>query len=126
MGDQSQDQDEIQQQQEQEQQEETPFFYDGPIDPATEQAIQELKDVGAKAFALQDYELAVEKFGLASEMLGQVYGETNPKCADTLFIYGKALLEHAIQQSSVLGGATEKKAKEEKAAVESGSSAAAS
>ncbi|KAI1316845.1 hypothetical protein EDD11_009423 [Mortierella claussenii] len=89
------------------------FYYDGPIDPATEQAIQELNDVGAKAFALQDYELAVEKFGLASEMLGQVYGETNPKCADTLFIYGKALLEHGIQQSSVLGGATEKKAKEE-------------
>ncbi|KAF8981274.1 hypothetical protein BGZ46_003047 [Entomortierella lignicola] len=107
-------------QQEQEQQDEQQqelFFYDGPIDPATEQAIQELNDVGAKAFALQDYELAVEKFGLASEMLGQVYGETNPRCADTLFMYGKALLEHAIQQSSVLGGVTEKKSKDELEAV---------
>ncbi|KAF8932873.1 hypothetical protein BGZ58_006749 [Dissophora ornata] len=94
------------------------FLYDGPIDPSTEQAIQELNDVGAKAFALQDYELAVEKFGLASEMLGQVYGETNPKCADTLFMYGKALLEHAIQQSSVLGGTvTDKKSKDELEAV---------
>lgn len=48
---------------------------------------------------------------------GQVYGETNPKCADVLFQYGKALLEHAIQQSSVLGGATEKKSQEELEAV---------
>ncbi|KAF9089510.1 hypothetical protein BGX29_006408 [Mortierella sp. GBA35] len=89
------------------------FLYDGPIDPATEEAIQALNDEGAKAFALQDYELAVEKFGLASEMLGQVYGETNTRCADTLFMYGKALLEHAIQQSSVLGGVTEKKSNKE-------------
>ena len=44
-------------------------MYDGPIDPATADAIQELNDAGAKAFALQDYELAVEKFGLASEMM---------------------------------------------------------
>ncbi|KAG0328651.1 hypothetical protein BGZ99_004921 [Dissophora globulifera] len=114
------DEDQQQQQQqfdgEEEQQQEL-FLYDGPIDPATENAIQELNDVGAKAFALQDYELAVEKFGLASEMLGQVYGETNPKCADTLFMYGKALLEHAIQQSSVLGGVTEKKAKDEMDAI---------
>ncbi|KAG0366001.1 hypothetical protein BC939DRAFT_405994 [Gamsiella multidivaricata] len=106
------------------------FLYDGPIDPDTEQAIQELNDGGAKAFALQDYELAVEKFGLASEMLGQVYGEMNPKCADTLFMYGKALLEHAIQQSSVLGGVTEKKSKEELeavvAAATSGSSSSSS
>ncbi|KAG0054884.1 hypothetical protein BGZ83_010222 [Gryganskiella cystojenkinii] len=50
-------------------------------------------------------------------MMGQVYGETNPKCADTLFSYGKALLEHAIQQSSVLGGATEKKSEKELEAV---------
>ncbi|KAF9278854.1 hypothetical protein BGZ68_008310, partial [Mortierella alpina] len=48
---------------------------------------------------------------------GQVYGETNPKCANTLFMYGKALLEHAIQQSSVLGGVTEKKSKDELEAV---------
>ncbi|KAG0335634.1 hypothetical protein BG000_007364 [Podila horticola] len=67
--------------------------YDGPIDPATEQAIQELTDAGSKAFVFQDYELAVEKFGLASEMLGQVYGEMSPKNADTLFLYGKALLD---------------------------------
>ncbi|KAF9318331.1 hypothetical protein BG003_011430 [Podila horticola] len=91
--------------------------YDGPIDPATEQAIQELTDAGSKAFVFQDYELAVEKFGLASEMLGQVYGEMSPKNADTLFLYGKALLEYAIQQSSVLGGVTEKKSEKELQAV---------
>ncbi|KAF9212036.1 hypothetical protein BGZ59_007302 [Podila verticillata] len=91
--------------------------YDGPIDPATEQAIQELTDAGSKAFVFQDYELAVEKFGLASEMLGQVYGEMSPKNADTLFLYGKALLEFAIQQSSVLGGVTEKKSEKELQAV---------
>ncbi|KAF8949422.1 hypothetical protein BGZ47_003834 [Haplosporangium gracile] len=105
------------QQLEQEQQEQELFLYDGPIDPETKEAIQALNDVGAKAFTLQDYELAVEKFGLASEMLGQVYGETNTKCADTLFMYGKALLEHAIQQSSVLGGVTEKKSNKELEAV---------
>ncbi|KAG0299499.1 hypothetical protein BGZ97_003679, partial [Linnemannia gamsii] len=103
--------------QNQQEQEQELFLYDGPIDPETEAAIQALNDVGAKAFALQDYELAVEKFGLASEMLGQVYGETNTKCADTLFMYGKALLEHAIQQSSVLGGVTEKKSNKELEAV---------
>ncbi|KAF9295495.1 hypothetical protein BGZ88_001957 [Linnemannia elongata] len=103
--------------QHQQEQEQELFLYDGPIDPETEAAIQALNDVGAKAFALQDYELAVEKFGLASEMLGQVYGETNTKCADTLFMYGKALLEHAIQQSSVLGGVTEKKSNKELEAV---------
>ncbi|KAG0026449.1 hypothetical protein BGZ81_006341 [Podila clonocystis] len=91
--------------------------YDGPIDPATEQAIQELTDAGSKAFVFHDYELAVEKFGLASEMLGQVYGEMSPKNADTLFLYGKALLEYAIQQSSVLGGVTEKKSEKELQAV---------
>jgi hypothetical protein len=55
--------------QNQQEQEQELFLYDGPIDPETEAAIQALNDVGAKAFALQDYELAVEKFGLASEML---------------------------------------------------------
>ncbi|KAF9189816.1 hypothetical protein BGZ50_000564 [Haplosporangium sp. Z 11] len=119
----------LQQDQQDQERDQELFIYDGPIDPATESAIQELNDAGAKAFALQDYELAVEKFGLASEMLGQVYGETNPKCADTLFMYGKALLEHAIQQSSVLGGVTEKKSKEEMEAVAAavgGSSSASS
>ncbi|KAF9972575.1 hypothetical protein BGZ73_004303 [Actinomortierella ambigua] len=86
-------------------------------DPSVELAIQELNEEGSKAFALQDYEKAIEKFSLASEMLGQLYGETSPKNADTLFMYGKALLEHAIQQSSVLGGATEKKSKSELQAV---------
>lgn len=62
------DQLEVDQEQQQELDEEV-FLYDGPIDPDTEKAIQELNDVGTKAFALQDYELAVEKFGLASEML---------------------------------------------------------
>ncbi|KAF9927021.1 hypothetical protein BGZ67_007791 [Mortierella alpina] len=114
--DNSEEQQQRQDQQDQ-QDHENVFLYDGPIDPATEQAIQDLNDIGTKAFALQDYELAVEKFGLASEMLGQVYGETNPKCANTLFMYGKALLEHAIQQSSVLGGVTEKKSKDELEAV---------
>src|ERR1700761_6631061 len=48
---------------------------------------------------------------------GQVYGEMSPKNADTLFLYGKALLEYAIQQSSVLGGVTEKKSEKELQAV---------
>ncbi|KAF9586278.1 hypothetical protein BGW38_007559 [Lunasporangiospora selenospora] len=103
--------------------------YDGPIAPETELAIQELNEAGAKAFALQDYELAIEKLALASEMLGQIYGETSPKCADTLFMYGKALLEHGIQQSSVLGGVTQNKPKQELEAIVAaagGSSSAAS
>lgn len=65
-----------QQVQQDQQDQENVFLYDGPIDPATEQAIQDLNDIGTKAFALQDYELAVEKFGLASEMLYVPYKYT--------------------------------------------------
>ncbi|KAG0222442.1 hypothetical protein BGW42_006605, partial [Actinomortierella wolfii] len=50
-------------------------------DPSVELAIQELNEEGSKAFALQDYEKAIEKFSLASEMLGQLYGETSPRNA---------------------------------------------
>ncbi|KAG0054883.1 hypothetical protein BGZ83_010221 [Gryganskiella cystojenkinii] len=46
-------------QNEEEQQQQELFLYDGPIDPSTADAIQELNDAGAKAFALQDYETFV-------------------------------------------------------------------
>lgn len=72
-------------------------------DATTQERITSLLEEGNKAFALRDYELSVEKYGQATELLGELHGESSPKCADALFLYGKALLENAVSQSGVLG-----------------------
>ncbi|KAI8580587.1 hypothetical protein K450DRAFT_236358 [Umbelopsis ramanniana AG] len=69
---------------------------------------------GSRAFSLHDYENATDKFGQACELLDNQFGELAPQCADAYFMYGKALLQNAIQQNSVLGNA----AAEDSAAVE--------
>ncbi|KAF7310066.1 SHNi-TPR domain-containing protein [Mycena indigotica] len=56
-----------------------------------------------RAFALQKYEQAVEHYATALEKMTQEQGDDAPETADLYFAYGRALLENAISQSSVLG-----------------------
>ncbi|KAF9561223.1 hypothetical protein CPC08DRAFT_722878 [Agrocybe pediades] len=56
-----------------------------------------------RAFALGKYEQAVEHYANALEIVTKDLGEDAPETADLYFAYGKALLENAIAQSSVLG-----------------------
>ncbi|KIK99368.1 hypothetical protein PAXRUDRAFT_822852 [Paxillus rubicundulus Ve08.2h10] len=56
-----------------------------------------------RAFALKKYEQAVEHYATALELQTKQYGEDAPETADLYFSYGKALLENAISQASVLG-----------------------
>jgi hypothetical protein len=58
---------------------------------------------GNRAFALRQYEEAVQEYGQASQLLGEHFGQDAPECADVLTLYGKALLHNAIQQNGVLG-----------------------
>ncbi|KAF8840810.1 hypothetical protein BDN67DRAFT_902750 [Paxillus ammoniavirescens] len=56
-----------------------------------------------RAFALKKYEQAVEHYATALELQTKQFGEDAPEIADLYFSYGKALLENAISQASVLG-----------------------
>ncbi|KAF8817471.1 hypothetical protein BYT27DRAFT_7074736 [Phlegmacium glaucopus] len=56
-----------------------------------------------RAFALKKYEEAIDHYASALELITQQLGEDAPETADLYFSYGKALLENAIVQSSVLG-----------------------
>ncbi|KAH9951161.1 hypothetical protein B0H21DRAFT_776245 [Amylocystis lapponica] len=56
-----------------------------------------------RAFALREYEAAVDHYATALELITATHGEDAPELADLYFSYGKALLENAIAQSSVLG-----------------------
>jgi len=56
-----------------------------------------------RAFALNKYEEAIDHYATALELITQQLGENAPETADLYFSYGKALLENAIVQSSVLG-----------------------
>ncbi|KAG1728100.1 hypothetical protein EDB19DRAFT_1642671 [Suillus lakei] len=56
-----------------------------------------------RAFALRKYEQAVEFYATALELQTKKHGEDAPETANLYFSYGKALLENAISQASVLG-----------------------
>ncbi|KAH9849928.1 hypothetical protein C2E23DRAFT_736250 [Lenzites betulinus] len=56
-----------------------------------------------RAFALKKYEQSVEHYASALEAATKQFGEQASETADLYFAYGKALLENAIAQSSVLG-----------------------
>ncbi|KAG2141246.1 hypothetical protein DEU56DRAFT_734341 [Suillus clintonianus] len=56
-----------------------------------------------RAFALKKYEQAVEYYATALELQTKKHGEDAPETANLYFSYGKALLENAISQASVLG-----------------------
>uniref|UniRef100_A0A8H7XRK9 Tetratricopeptide SHNi-TPR domain-containing protein n=1 Tax=Psilocybe cubensis TaxID=181762 RepID=A0A8H7XRK9_PSICU len=56
-----------------------------------------------RAFALKKYEQAIDHYATALELATKQLGEDAPEVADLYFAYGKALLENAIAQSTVLG-----------------------
>ncbi|KAI0060735.1 hypothetical protein BV25DRAFT_1917559 [Artomyces pyxidatus] len=60
-------------------------------------------DHAKRAFALRKYEQAVDHYATALELMTQQYGDDAPEMADMYLSYGKALLENAIAQNSVLG-----------------------
>ncbi|KAF8259306.1 hypothetical protein EI94DRAFT_1616434, partial [Lactarius quietus] len=65
--------------------------------------VNDALDHAKKAFALRKYEQAVEHYATALELLSETHAEDAPEMADVYFAYGKALLENAIAQNSVLG-----------------------
>ncbi|KAI0339484.1 hypothetical protein BDW22DRAFT_599992 [Trametopsis cervina] len=74
--------------------------------PATEggpSTIEDALERAKRAFALKKYEQAVDHYATALELMTAEHGEDAPQAADLYFSYGRALLENAIAQSSVLG-----------------------
>ncbi|GLB41869.1 putative SHNi-TPR [Lyophyllum shimeji] len=69
------------------------------VEPTIESSVEHAK----RAFALKKYEQAVEHYATALELMTKKVGEDSPETADLYFSYGRALLENAISQSSVLG-----------------------
>ncbi|KAJ1658935.1 hypothetical protein IWQ61_001897 [Dispira simplex] len=58
---------------------------------------------GKKAFALGEYEAAIDNLGDASQLIGGVVDETSSLVyADVLILYGQALLHNAIEQSALM------------------------
>ncbi|KAJ1925123.1 hypothetical protein IWQ60_004764 [Tieghemiomyces parasiticus] len=58
---------------------------------------------GKKAFALDDFEAAIDSFGEASGLLAAVFDEASSVVyADVLILYGRALLQNAIQHSALM------------------------
>ncbi|KAI9592985.1 hypothetical protein BDF19DRAFT_424944 [Syncephalis fuscata] len=67
--------------------------------PVVDQALKR----GNRALALRQYEEAVQAYGEASQLLGEQLGEDAPEYADVLVLYGRALLQNAVEQNGVLG-----------------------
>ncbi|KAF8909302.1 hypothetical protein CPB84DRAFT_1743889 [Gymnopilus junonius] len=65
--------------------------------------VQSSVEQAKRAFALKKYEQAIDHYATALELVTKDFGEDAPETADLYFSYGKALLENAIAQSSVLG-----------------------
>ncbi|KAJ1966910.1 hypothetical protein IWQ62_002175 [Dispira parvispora] len=58
---------------------------------------------GKKAFAMGEYEAAIDSLGDASQLIGGVVDETSSLVyADVLILYGQALLHNAIEQSALM------------------------
>ena len=99
-------------------------------------SVNDALDHAKKTFALRKYEQAVEHYATALELLcvtftysplpfppthtlakkrarSQTHAEDAPEMADVYFAYGKALLENAIAQNSVLGKEQQQQQKQE-------------
>lgn len=70
---------------------------------APEMTVETALEHARRAFALKKYEQAVEYYATALELQTKRHGEDAPETANLYFSYGKALLENAISQASVLG-----------------------
>ncbi|KAG6813863.1 hypothetical protein H0H92_006270 [Tricholoma furcatifolium] len=71
--------------------------------PSTEPTIESSIEHAKRAFALKKFEQAIQHYAAALELMTEKVGEDSPEMADLYFFYGKALLENAISQNSVLG-----------------------
>ncbi|CAE6425265.1 unnamed protein product [Rhizoctonia solani] len=60
-------------------------------------------EIAKRAFALKNYEEAVDHYATALELARNEYGEDTVPFADLLFVYGRALIENATSQNTVLG-----------------------
>lgn len=76
---------------------------EAPLAPASTETIEETIELAKRAYALKKYEQAVQHYATALEKLTEKHGDDAPEIADMYFAYGKALLENAISQNSVLG-----------------------
>ncbi|KAG6890077.1 hypothetical protein C0995_012026 [Termitomyces sp. Mi166 len=84
--------------------------------PSNEVTIETAIEHAKRAFALKKFEQAIEHYATALELMTKKVDEDSPEMADLYFLYGKALLENAISQSSVLGKEQGENGYEEEAA----------
>lgn len=72
--------------------------------PLTEEStIESVIEAAKRAFALRNFEEAVDHYATALEKYRAQDDEDTPEFAELLLVYGRALLENAIAQNSVLG-----------------------
>ncbi|ORZ35169.1 hypothetical protein BCR44DRAFT_34389 [Catenaria anguillulae PL171] len=64
-----------------------------------------LLDEANLAFGQRNYEHSAMLFSQVAEAYAREFGTVHPKCADVHFRYGRALLNHAIERSGILGDA---------------------
>lgn len=84
-----------------------PMLVDRPKTEVTEEYEKKLKTLVESAdlqYSLKRYNEASELYSQASELQSELNGELNPKNADILYLYGRALFKVALSQSDVLGG----------------------
>ncbi|KAL1931867.1 hypothetical protein VTP01DRAFT_8923 [Rhizomucor pusillus] len=72
-------------------------------DAGTKEKITVLSEEGSRAYSLGEYEICISKLGEACQLLDSLYGELAKESGDAYFLYGRALLQSAIQRNSVLG-----------------------
>jgi len=65
--------------------------------------INDLIESGTKFYALQQYDMAIDRYSHALNILVNQYGELSPECAQVYYYYGQTLLQKAIRQSDVFG-----------------------
>ncbi|KAI9501363.1 hypothetical protein GGI25_004922 [Coemansia spiralis] len=68
--------------------------------------IEDLLKRGTRAFALENWEEAIDNFGELSSITEQTFGSESPRYAECLVMYGRALLQHAVEQSALLAQKT--------------------
>ncbi|KAJ2006541.1 hypothetical protein GGI04_000175 [Coemansia thaxteri] len=68
--------------------------------------IADLLEVGTRAFALGDWGDAIDNFGQLASITEQTFGGESQRYADCLVMYGRALLQHAIEQNALLAQKT--------------------
>ncbi|KAJ2675489.1 hypothetical protein GGH99_005912, partial [Coemansia sp. RSA 1285] len=64
--------------------------------------IAELLERGTRAFALGTWAEAIDSFGELAAVTEQTFGSGSQRYADCLVMYGRALLQHAVEQSALL------------------------